>query len=140
MTEFTPISALLGGMLIGVAAAGLLLLNGRIAGISGIMGSALTSGDERPWRLVFLIGLPLGALGASVALGGVAFHLAASPTLLVVAGLLVGVGTQVGSGCTSGHGVCGLARFSGRSLVATALFMVVAALVVFARRAIGGGL
>lgn len=138
MTEFTPVSALLGGMLIGVAAAGLLLLNGRIAGISGILGTALTSGDERGWRIAFLVGLPLGALGTSAALGGVPFHLGASPTVLVVAGLLVGAGTQIGSGCTSGHGVCGLARFSGRSLVATALFMVIAGLVVTLRFALWG--
>lgn len=137
MTEFTPVSALLGGIMIGTAAAGLLLLQGRIAGISGILGSALTSADERPWRLAFLVGLPLGALGASTALGGAAVSVAGSPILLVGAGLLVGVGTQLGSGCTSGHGVCGLARFSGRSLVATATFMGVAGLVVFAGHLVG---
>ncbi len=137
MTEFTPVSATLGGIMIGCAAAGLLLLQGRIAGISGILGTALSAEDDRPWRLAFLVGLPLGALGASAAMGGATVQIAGSPFVLVAAGLLVGVGTQVGSGCTSGHGVCGLARFSGRSLVATATFMVVAALVVFVRRVAG---
>lgn len=137
MTEFTPVSALVGGMMIGLAAAGLLMLHGRIAGISGILGSALTSHDERPWRLAFLVGLPLGALGASSALGGSAVQVAGTPMLLIVAGLFVGVGTQLGSGCTSGHGVCGLARLSSRSLVATATFIGVAALVVFVRRLVG---
>ena len=137
MTEFTPVSALIGGILIGIAAAGLLLLNGRIAGVSGILGTALAGGDERPWRWAFLVGLPLGALGASAALGGSTVAIMGSPVLLVVAGLFVGVGTQLGSGCTSGHGVCGLARFSRRSLVATATFMGVAGLVVFARHFVG---
>ncbi len=137
MTEFTPVPALLGGMLIGCAAAGLLFLHGRIAGISGIFGTGLAGGEGRPWRVAFLLGLPLGAFGASVVVGGGAVQVAASPLVLVIAGLVVGVGTQLGSGCTSGHGVCGLARLSGRSLVATATFMGVAGLVVFLQRALG---
>ena len=137
MTEFTPVSALIGGMMIGSAAAGLLLLQGRIAGVSGILGTTLSSEDGRPWRLAFLLGLPLGALGASSLMGGTALQIAGSPFLLVAAGLLVGVGTQIGGGCTSGHGVCGLARFSSRSTLATATFMGVAALVVFVQRLAG---
>ena len=138
MTEFTPVSALLGGMLIGCAAAGLLTLHGRIAGISGILGSALAGEDERPWRVAFLAGLPLGALATSALQGGAAVQVAGPPALLIAGGLLVGVGTKIGSGCTSGHGVCGLARFSSRSLVATLTFIGVAALVVFVRRAVAG--
>lgn len=137
MTEFTPIPSLIGGMLIGVAAAGLLLLNGRVAGISGILGTALAGGDERSWRWAFLLGLPLGAWGASALLGGTTVTLSATPMVLIGAGLLVGVGTQLGSGCTSGHGVCGLARLSGRSLVATLTFIGVAGLVVFVGHLVG---
>lgn len=125
MTSFTPYSALAGGALIGLAAVLLLYLNGRIAGISGILNGALTSaGSERAWRILFLVGLVLG---------GLLYQLSGDRTLLtregfplwqlITAGLLVGFGTRLGSGCTSGHGVCGIARLSPRSLVATAVFM-----------------
>ena len=137
MTEFTPIPATLGGLLIGAAAAGLLLLQGRVAGVSGILGSALTASEGRGWRLAFLLGLPLGALAFSLLGEGPPVSISAGPATLVAAGLFVGAGTQIGSGCTSGHGVCGLARFSARSLVATCTFIVVAALVVALRRALG---
>ena len=118
--------ALAGGALIGVAAAMMLLLNGRIAGISGILGGLIFDrqpGDMR-WRLRFVLGLIAGAALITVLRPELA---AAAPTVgwgaLIVAGLLVGFGTRLGSGCTSGHGVCGIARFSRRSFVATATFM-----------------
>lgn len=124
-TAFTPVISLLGGMLIGAAALLLMWSVGRIAGISGIVGGALTStGAERSWRLAFIVGL-FGGGGlvalSSDALEGVA-PVAAWPWL-VVAGLVVGFGTRLGSGCTSGHGICGLSRFSKRSLWATLTFM-----------------
>ena len=108
MTPFTPGAATAGGILIGGAAALLLISNGRIAGISGILGGALakTQGDTL-WRVLFLLALPLGALGVGVARGGLEIQLSASPLMLVLAGLLVGFGTRLGNGCTSGHGVCG---------------------------------
>lgn len=122
--EFTPWSALAGGALIGVAAAMFVLLNGRIAGISGVIGGLFkpVKGDVA-WRAAFVLGL----IGASAAYGLFAtltvLRIDAQFGALVAAGLLVGVGTRYGSGCTSGHGVCGLARLSPRSLVATAAFM-----------------
>ena len=125
MDHFTPLSAAIGGGLIGLAAALLWLGIGRIAGISGILGALLTPrrGDIA-WRIAFVVGLILAA-PLYRALGGAvpAIELPRSLTLVVVAGLLVGVGTRLGGGCTSGHGVCGVARLSSRSLAATALFV-----------------
>lgn len=125
---FTPGPALLGGVLIGAAAAMFVLLNGRIAGISGVIGGLFgklrwPQRDDAAWRLAFVLGLL-----AAPALLGLVYTLptpriAASTAGLIVAGLLVGFSTRLGSGCTSGHGVCGLARLSPRSLVATMLFM-----------------
>jgi hypothetical protein len=140
-TTFTPISAAIGGLLIGLAAAVLLLVNGRIAGISGILGQALwpSARESRGWRLAFLAGLPLGAGLVSLATGGLTTQIAASPLTLVVAGVLVGFGTQLGSGCTSGHGVCGIGRGSPRSISATLFFMVAGAACVFALRHLFGG-
>jgi uncharacterized membrane protein YedE/YeeE len=139
-TEFTPWTAALGGLLIGLAASGLLLSNGRIAGVSGICGRLLApSAADRGWRLCFLAGLPLGALAVGTLRGGLPVQIVASPVALVVAGLLVGFGTQLGNGCTSGHGVCGLARGSRRSLVATLTFMASAAITVFLARHVVGG-
>lgn len=139
MTEFTPIESLTGGLLIGVAAALLLLVNGRVAGISGIAGGVLGAvRRDRLWRALFLLGLPLGAALVSMGFEGTGVPRAPTP-LLVAGGLLVGYGTQLGSGCTSGHGVCGMARGSKRSIVATAIFMVTAALTVFVvRHGLGG--
>jgi len=135
MTEFTPVSATVGGFMIGTAAGLLLLLRGRIAGISGILGRALTQPlGEGGWRLAFLVGLPLGAAAVSRVAGGLAVEVAASTPVLVAAGLLVGFGTQLGSGCTSGHGVCGIARGSKRSITATLVFMGSAAATVFVVR------
>lgn len=127
---------LIGGALIGFAAVLLLALNGRIAGVSGILGGLLTSniGSERFWRVAFIFGLIAGAALYALASGRLPLELEASLPTLVIAGLLVGVGTRLGSGCTSGHGVCGLARRSPRSLTATMIFMVVAALTVFLMR------
>jgi uncharacterized membrane protein YedE/YeeE len=135
-TSFTPLTGLVGGALIGLASAGLLLANGRIAGVSGIFARSLfASGTERIWRLAFLAGLPLGAwLVMQVAGDASGFAIARSPARLVAGGLLVGFGTQLGGGCTSGHGVCGIARGSRRSIAATAIFMLCAALTVFAGR------
>ena len=122
--HFTPWTSLAGGVLIGTAAALLLLLNGRVAGISGILGGLLrlTTGDAG-WRVAFILGLVAAPLVYQLAAPLPAVQIDAGTALLVVAGLLVGVGTRYGSGCTSGHGVCGLSRLSPRSMVATAAFM-----------------
>ncbi|MCA9684782.1 MAG: YeeE/YedE family protein [Myxococcales bacterium] len=123
-TDFTPWSALAGGALIGLAASLLMLGNGRIAGISGILGGFLEGSEGRSWRGMFLLGMLTGGLGlrllAPQTLPGAAFD---SLPLLIVAGLLVGFGTRLGGGCTSGHGICGISRLSTRSLAATAFFM-----------------
>lgn len=134
MTEFTPGSAALGGLMIGLAAGLLLLANGRVAGISGIMGQALwpAAGEQRGWRVAFLLGLPLGAGLVSLASGPLVTTIEAPPAVLVLAGVLVGFGTRLGNGCTSGHGVCGMSRGSLRSVTATITFMTVAGLTVFA--------
>ena len=123
-SAFTPWSSLAGGVLIGLAAALLILFNGRIAGISGIVGGLLRPAPgERAWRLAFLAGL-VGAPLAWLAFAPLpAATVDAGTPLLVAAGLLVGAGTRYGSGCTSGHGVCGVSRLSPRSLAATGLFM-----------------
>ena len=121
---FTPWSALAGGVLIGIAAAMFALLNGRIAGISGVIGGLLkpTPGDVA-WRAAFVVGLLSAPLVYSLFAVLPKPQIAAPSGALVLAGLLVGLGTRYGSGCTSGHGVCGLSRLSPRSLVATATFM-----------------
>ena len=130
--HFTPLPSLAGGLLIGVATAMFLLFNGRIAGISGILGGLLRpmAGDTG-WRMAFVLGL----LGAPLVYGFAAplpsVQIDATTTTLAVAGLLVGVGTRYGSGCTSGHGVCGLSRLSLRSMVATASFMLAGFVTVF---------
>ena len=127
----TVIAATLGGALIGLSASAMLLLNGRIAGISGIVGGALKlpKGDM-VWRLVFVAGLITGGLVMWLLHPG-AFVMEIDRSVLAIAaaGLLVGVGVRLGSGCTSGHGVCGLSRFSPRSLVATGTFMAAGAAV-----------
>ncbi len=133
MENFTPVSGLIGGLLIGLAAALLLFLNGRISGISDIVGGMLaTKSSEVGWRVVFVVGLLLGAFIYMLATGGaIPVRMQASVPVLVVAGLLVGFGTRLGSGCTSGHGLCGIARLSRRSIVASAVFFGVAMLTVF---------
>lgn len=137
--DAAPLAGLAGGMLIGLAAALMLLGAGRIAGVSGIAARAFGIADSsmrRTGAWAFLIGLPLGALIATLATDAARPQFA-SPLLLVVAGLLVGIGTRLGSGCTSGHGVCGLSRLSQRSLIATATFMATGFATVAAMNALG---
>ena len=136
MTDANIFGGLLGGALIGIAASLLLLLNGRIAGVSGILNGIFgpLGGVERYWRVAFVAGLICGVAIYSFAAGGLTIELRASHLSLLMAGLLVGFGTRLGSGCTSGHGVCGLARRSPRSLAATATFMVFGVLTVFLTR------
>jgi uncharacterized membrane protein YedE/YeeE len=133
VADFTPISGLIGGLLIGLAVALMLLLNGRIAGISGIVGALVSpKAGDAGWRAAFVLGLPLGALAYILVAGGpTPVDVLASPPAILIGGLLVGFGTRMGSGCTSGHGVCGLALLSRRWVVATAVFFVVAMLTVF---------
>lgn len=133
--HFTPWSSLAGGLLIGLATAMFVLLNGRIAGISGIVGGLLrpASGDIG-WRIAFVAGLVAAPLLVLWVGSPVVIQIHAGTPALVAAGLLVGVGTRYGAGCTSGHGVCGISRWSPRSLVATALFMGAGFVTVFVLR------
>ena len=136
MSDFTPVSALIGGALIGGSAAWLLVMNGRIAGISGVLGGLLQpSRSEFGWRLAFLAGMLLAPL-IFLAAGGARpdVEIDASAGLLVIAGLLVGFGTRLGAGCTSGHGVCGIGRASPRSVAATLVFTGTAITTVFITR------
>ena len=131
-THFTPWASLAGGVLIGIAAAMLVLLNGRIAGISGIVGGLLAPRrGEIAWRLAFVAGLFAAPLIWAPLGNSTMPRIDAGLGMLVAAGLLVGVGTSYGSGCTSGHGVCGLSRLSPRSLVATTAFMAAGIATVF---------
>jgi uncharacterized membrane protein YedE/YeeE len=132
---FTPWSALAGGLLIGLATAMFALFNGRIAGISGILGGLLRPArGDMAWRAAFLAGLAGAPLVYAIFSTLPAVQVDASDSALVIAGLLVGIGTRYGSGCTSGHGVCGLSRLSLRSLAATAAFMGSGFAVVFVLR------
>ena len=146
MENFTPLSATVGGLLIGLAATILWVVNGRTAGISNIAGDVfpIRRGDEL-WRFAFLVGLPVGAwLGFR--LGPAIFaeiprtlpDIGLAPAGLVISGLLVGIGTRVGRGCTSGHGVCGLSRLSLRSFAAVGIFMATAMVTVFVVRHVVG--
>lgn len=134
-SAFTPWSSLAGGMLIGLAAALFILLNGRIAGISGVLGGLLKprSGDIA-WRVAFIAGIVGAPLVYAAFTALPVLQIDAGTSLLVLAGLLVGVGTRYGAGCTSGHGVCGLARLSPRSLAATVAFMAAGFAVVYVTR------
>ena len=141
MTSFTPFSALIGGILIGLSSALLLWTIGRVAGISGIVGGLLRpAAFDLPWRFAFVIGLIAAPLLYRAA-GGTTPVIAVTPSLAlaILGGLLVGYGTRLGSGCTSGHGVCGLARLSPRSLVATITFLLVALVTVFVTRHVLAG-
>jgi uncharacterized membrane protein YedE/YeeE len=123
-TSFTPGSAALGGAMIGLAVAMLVLLNGRVAGVSGILGGLLRpQRGDIAWRWAFIAGLLLAPVAYAAVSRLPEIATVASYPMLIVAGLLVGIGTRYGSGCTSGHGVCGLSRLSPRSLVATLIFM-----------------
>ena len=136
MADFTPVSGLLGGLLIGLSVALTLLLNGRVAGISGIVGGLMSpKSSDRGWRAAFVVGLPLGALAYILVAGWpTPVDVLASPPVILLGGLLIGFGTRMGAGCTSGHGVCGLALLSWRSVVATVVFMGVAMVTVFLTR------
>ncbi|HAE02458.1 MAG TPA: hypothetical protein DCG04_13615 [Rhodospirillaceae bacterium] len=139
MENFTPVTALAGGALIGLSAAVLYLGLGRVAGISGILGGLFAKGPERGFRLCFILGL-IG--GAAALYWGYqqppAVVTQVSWPWLIIAGLLVGYGTRLGSGCTSGHGVCGLARGSFRSLIATGTFFAIALITVYMMRHVLG--
>ncbi len=141
MTEFTPISGLLGGMLIGLASALMLWGAGRIAGISGIFGGLLTPArGEIGWQALFIAGMILGGLAWPFITGDpLPVDLQVSWPVMLIAGLLVGFGTRMGSGCTSGHGVCGIGRLAPRSLVATLTFMVSAFATTYVMRHVIGG-
>ena len=141
MENFTPFSGFAGGVLIGLASVALLLSSGRIAGISGIMGGLLPpERGDAAWRGLLLAGLIIGVLAHRWASGDVAaITIDASYPLVVLGGLLVGFGTRMGGGCTSGHGVCGIGRLSQRSIAATAVFIVAAGLTVFVVRHLLGG-
>ena len=142
METMTPLMAIGGGLLIGAAAALLLLLTGRIAGVSGMVAAAARMGaGGTPWSqaTAFLVGLPIGAVLIALLVRTPEVIVTSSVPLLIVAGLLVGFGTRLGNGCTSGHGVCGMARLSPRSLAATATFMASAAATVFILRHVIGG-
>jgi uncharacterized membrane protein YedE/YeeE len=142
MTEFSPLSSLAGGAVIGVSVTLLLWLGGRVAGISGIVGGLLRRQPaEAAWRVAFVAGLLAGGGVLRIAApASVAFTLTRSTATLIVAGLLVGFGTQLGNGCTSGHGICGLSRGSRRSVAATLTFMATAMATALVMRLLGGGL
>lgn len=133
MSDFTPFASLVGGVLIGLSASAMLLLDGKITGISGIVAGLLRPiRGETVWRACFVAGLFTGGLLLRLVLpGAFAFGIVRSWPALVLAGLLVGFGTRLGNGCTSGHGVCGVSRLSGRSIVATATFIATGVLTVF---------
>ena len=146
MENFTPVASLIGGMLIGLSASVMLLFSGKIAGISGIVGGILSPAqNDTQWRLLFLGGLLVGGLLVGSQMVGFssadvfAIEIERSWPAVFLAGLLVGFGSRFGSGCTSGHGVCGISRFSPRSLVATITFISTGALVVYIVNHLFGG-
>jgi uncharacterized membrane protein YedE/YeeE len=143
MTDFTPISGALGGLLIGLSAVMLMAGLGRIAGISGIFASIISGQavSERGWRLLFLAGLLIGT-ALTALLGGFdpdSIGFPGNPVTTVIGGVLVGAGTALGSGCTSGHGICGISRLSPRSISSTMMFMAVAVVTVYLMRHVIGG-
>ena len=138
--NFTPLSAVIGGGLIGIAVALLFVLNGRLAGVSGIVAALLPPAKgETSWRILFLAGLVIGTV-MYIAVAGDTYEVTFSLSwpFIVIGGLLTGLGTRIGGGCTSGHGVCGIGRLSQRSIVATMTFMVFGGLTVFAVRHLMG--
>jgi uncharacterized membrane protein YedE/YeeE len=140
MTEFTPISAAIGGAMIGVSAVLLLVFNGKIAGISGIFNSSFTKkGLALSWRLLFLLGIVIGPIITSMLGYQLPSSIDSSWLIMALGGLLVGFGSNLGNGCTSGHGICGMGRLSPRSIVATLVFMLVALATVFVIRHLLGG-
>lgn len=141
MANFTPISAAIGGALIGLAAVLLMLFNGRIAGVTGIADGLFNPRtDDRLWRAAFVVGLIAAPLAAALVGHAIPMpQMPASYVVVAVAGLLVGFGTRLGNGCTSGHGICGIARLSLRSITATMVFMIAAIIVVALMRHVIGG-
>ncbi|QHO71520.1 YeeE/YedE family protein [Bradyrhizobium sp. CCBAU 051011] len=141
MANFTPVSAAIGGALIGLSAVLLMLSTGRIAGISGIFSGLLNlRGEDKGWRIAFVAGLILAPVIAGlIGYGMSPPKLPSNWIVIVVAGLLVGFGTRLGGGCTSGHGICGVARLSPRSVAATAIFMVMAIVTVAITHHVLGG-
>ena len=130
--NFTPIEAFLGGLIIGFSVVLFYIANGRIAGISGIVNNSIFSNVNRFDNILFVIGLVIGPITYKIIINPeINFNISNSIPLLIAAGFLVGVGTKIGSGCTSGHGICGISRFSKRSIVATLIFMISAILTVF---------
>jgi len=142
MTEFTPLMSLLGGILIGLASVALMASHGRIAGISGIAGGLLplNLAKDWGWRAAFVAGMIAAPLVMMLATGQMPqIEVPVAPLMLVVGGFIVGIGVSLGSGCTSGHGVCGMSRLSARSIVATCTFMVTGFVTVFVVRHVIGG-
>lgn len=139
-TDFTPFQSLFGGILIGLSAVMLMAFNGRIAGMTGIVGGILPPyAKGNGWQIAFLIGAVAGPVLYMAAGGVVPFAVPVSMPAMIVGGFIVGVGVVYGSGCTSGHGVCGMARFSPRSILATITFMITTGLTVYVMRHVIGG-
>ena len=132
LINFTPYSSLIGGLIIGFAVVLFFITTGRLAGISGIVSSTLEKNENKFSNLLFIIGLVLGPMVfIFFSKNDVVFKMTSSIPLIIVGGLLVGLGTKIGRGCTSGHGICGISRFSMRSIVATIIFMIFAMITVF---------
>jgi len=141
MENFTPIASLIGGILIGVSASAMLFFNGKIAGISGIVAGLLSPmNKENLWRATFVAGLLTGGfILGFVSPEAFTINIARSGVTFAIAGLLIGFGARIGNGCTSGHGVCGVSRFSVRSIIATATFVAIGALAVYVGNHLLGG-
>ena len=138
VVNFTPIPSFIGGLLIGMAVILFFISNGKLAGVSGIVYNSLTTSQNRAVNLLFLFGLILGPIiFMTFTQSRIPFSMTTSIPIIIFGGLLVGIGTKIGSGCTSGHGVCGISRFSIRSIVATALFIFAAMMTVFIFKLIG---
>jgi len=131
IANFTPLSAFLGGIIIGLAVILFFVANGRLAGVSGIVNNALLSKQNRSDNFLFIVGLVLGPIFyAFFTKNSIPFLITSSLPIIIIAGLLVGIGTRIGSGCTSGHGICGISLFSLRSIIATFIFIITAIITV----------
>ena len=135
--NFTPFSAFSGGLLIGIAVILFFISTGRLAGVSGIVNNTLTNTQNWLSNFLFLVGLVLGPSVLLILNKDIAFSMTSSLPLIIIGGILVGFGTKIGSGCTSGHGICGISRFSVRSIVATITFMIIAMITVVLLRLLG---
>lgn len=137
--NMTIISSLTGGILIGAAAVVLIIFNGKVAGVSGVLGGLITApAKDRSWRIAFILGLVLAPALWQLVIALPNIQVSTNTPLIIIAGLIVGIGTRLGSGCTSGHGVCGISRFSKRSLVATVTFMALGFITTFVARQLLG--